>query len=263
MPGLRAFTMATPASSSGPGRRHMNQIAQERELSRIRNAYEQRRARRWKRRYTIAEPGNVLRIEEIQHRMLGLLVRRFGSDLRATRILEVGCGSGYWLRQLIQWGAAPENLFGIDLLADRIATARELCPSAVGIECGDASRLRFDEHTFDAVLQFTVFTSVLDAGMKKAMAGEILRVLKPGGCVLWYDFFVNNPANRDVRGVSKKEIRQLFPACRVQLERVTLVPPLGRMLGKISPSAYRAISAMKVLCTHHLGFIEKTSASAN
>jgi ubiquinone/menaquinone biosynthesis C-methylase UbiE len=235
----------------------MNQIAQEGELSRIRTAYEHRQACRWDRRYTIAEQGNVLRTEEIQHRMLGLIVSRFGSDLSGRRILEVGCGSGYWLRQLIQWGAPPANLFGIDLLADRIAAAKVLCPSAVNLDCADASRLRFSEGGFDVVLQFTVFTSVLDAGIKKAMAGEILRVLKPSGCVLWYDFFANNPLNPDVRGISKKEIRRLFPGCRMQLRRITLAPPLGRMLGKISPGAYRAMSAMKVFCTHYLGLIEK------
>lgn len=240
----------------------MNEIAQQGdELSRIRHAYEHRHACRWDRRYTIAEGGNVLRTEEIQHRMLGLIVRRFGGDLSGRRILEVGCGSGYWLRQLIQWGVSPSNLFGVDLLADRIAAARELCPSAVALDCADASRLRFGEGTFDAVLQFTVLTSVLDSAMKEAIACEILRVLKPSGCVLWYDFFVSNPSNRDVRGISKKEIRRLFPGCRVRLDRVTLVPPLGRMLGRISPWAYRAMSAVKILCTHYLGVIEKPSAS--
>jgi ubiquinone/menaquinone biosynthesis C-methylase UbiE len=241
----------------------MDEIVQQGELSRIRTAYEHRQACRWDRRYTIAEKGNVLRTEEVQRRMLDLIVGRFGSDLSGTRILEVGCGSGYWLRQLIQWGAPPANLFGVDLLADRIAAARELCPSAVHLDCADASRLRFSDGSFDVVLQLTVFTSVLDAGIKKAIASEILRVLKPDGCVLWYDFFANNPSNPDVRGISKKEIQRLFPGCRVQLQRVTLVPPLGRLLGKISSGAYRAMSAMKVLCTHYLGIIEKSSASAH
>lgn len=231
------------------------------EPARIRNAYEQRRARHLGRRYAITEGGNVLRTEEVQHRMLRLIAGRFGFDLSRIRILEVGCGSGYWLRQLIQWGAPPANLSGIDLLPERIAMAKELCPQAVDLECGDASILRFRDASFDVVLQFTVFTSILDAAMKKAMGREILRVLKPGGCVLWYDFFLDNPSNADVKGISRKEIRGLFPDCRVQLERVTLAPPLGRMLGKISPSVYRAVSAVKVLCTHYLGLIEKPSTS--
>ena len=36
--------------------------------------------------------------------------------------------------------------------------------------------------------------------MKQAVAEEMLRVLKPQGLILWYDYHVNNPWNKDVRG---------------------------------------------------------------
>jgi hypothetical protein len=50
-------------------------------------------------------------------------------------------------------------------------------------------------------MQFTVFTSILDKDMKRNIAAEMLRVLKPKGVIIWYDYFVNNPKNSDVRGV--------------------------------------------------------------
>jgi hypothetical protein len=93
--------------------------------------------------------------------------------------------------------------------------------------------------------------------MKKALATEVARVLKRGGYLCWYDFFVNNPRNPDVRAVGKKEILKLFPGFRVHLERLSVAPPLARILNKISPLAYHVASAMKVFSTHYLGLFEK------
>jgi hypothetical protein len=80
------------------------------------------------------------------------------------------------------------------------------------------------------VLQSTVFTSILDVAMKQAVAGELLRVVKLKGLILWYDYHRNNPWNKDVRGVKSWEIHRLFPGCRITLQRVTLAPPLTRVL---------------------------------
>lgn len=191
--------------------------------------------------------------------MQTLLAAHVGGDLQTKRILEVGCGTGYWLRQFIQWGARPENLTGADLLSERIEKARDLCPAGVRLECRDASTLPIDDESMDLAAQFTVFTSILDQAMKAAMAAEIHRVLKPGGWLLWYDYFLDNPWNPDVRGVGKREIRRLFPAFEIRLERVTVAPPLGRMLGRVSPLAYQVAGSLKVFCTHYLGILRKKS----
>jgi len=227
------------------------------EIDRIRSVYSRRAQLECQRRYSLSEPGNILRIEEVQRRMQFVIAAHLGPDLSTKRILEVGCGTGYWLRQFIQWGARPQNLFGTDLLPERIGIARELCPREVHLECGDASRLPFDDETFDLAAQVTVFTSILDDAMKTAIAREIHRVLKPRGWLLWYDYFIDNPRNPDVRGVRNTEIKYLFPGFDVHLERVTVAPPLGRILGRISPLAYQVASSMKVFCTHRLGLMEK------
>jgi hypothetical protein len=43
-----------------------------------------------------------------------------------------------------------------------------------------------------------------------------MRVLKPNKLVLWYDYYVNNPWNSDVRDV-KWKIFQLSHVCRIEL----------------------------------------------
>src|SRR5207245_4975939 len=103
----------------------------------------------------------------------------------------------------------------------------------------------------------TAFTSILDSRMKRTIASEMVRVLKPHGLILWYDYHVNNPRNPDVRGVKKQEIHQLFPGCRIALERITLAPPLVRLLAPYSWLACCLLEGIPFLCTHYLGVIQK------
>ena len=69
------------------------------------------------------------------------------------------------------------------------------------------------------VLQSTVFTSIQDDGLKAQVAAEMMRVVRPDGLILWYDFRVNNPRNPDVTGVGKTEILRLFPGLKVSSSR--------------------------------------------
>jgi hypothetical protein len=57
--------------------------------------------------------------------------------------------------------------------------------------------------------------------------------------------------------VSKREIRMLFPACRIDLRRVTLAPPLARLLAPRSWLLTYLLSCSRVLCTHYLGAITR------
>ena len=84
----------------------------------------------------------------------------------------------------------------------------------------------------------------------------MLRVLRPGGYVMWYDFFVKNPANPDVRGVGRAEIEYLFNGCAVELQRITVAAPLGRAIATV-PLAYSALAQCRIFCTHYLGCIQK------
>jgi SAM-dependent methyltransferase len=199
-------------------------------------------------------------LQERERQVLQMLDRHGYMPLSGKRILEVGCGTGKWLRDLIAWGAEPENVFGIELLTASAARARRLCPQSVTVECSNAAAMRFASGSFDLVLQATVFTSVLDPGMKQAMAAEMLRVLRPDGLILWYDFFVRNPRNPYVQPVGKGEIRRLFPGCSFELRRISLAPPLVRLLAPHSWLACSLMARVPPLCTHYLGAIRLKAA---
>ena len=188
------------------------------------------------------------------------LLRSLGlSHLEEQKILEVGCGTGHWLGELIKWGASPENLTGIDLFSERLATGWSTLTAKVGLVQANATHLPLSTGAFDLVLQSTVFTSILDAAMKQAVAREMLRVLKPRGLILWYDYHRNNPWNKDVRGVKKGEIHDLFPGCRIQLQRVTLAPPLTRLLAPYSFLLCAILEKLLIFNTHYLGVIRKSA----
>ena len=227
------------------------------EEQRIREAYCRRSKSIEPSRYSLFRLSHLLLLQELEARLLKVIGKCTHEDLSDKRILEIGCGAGYWLRQFIQWGATPGNVAGVDLLPDRISRARELCPSGVELQCREASNLNFSNDSFDIVFQSMAFSSILHTPMKEAVAKEMMRVVRPQGFILWYDCFVNNPRNPDVKGIGKGELGRLFPECRIQCARITLAPPLGRLLGRFSASAYRLASSLRVTCTHYLAVIEK------
>ena len=182
-------------------------------------------------RYSIFNGAALHALQQRQRVTLQMLGEQGVADLAPLHILDLGCGTGSQLLDLIRWGAKPAQLTGIDLLPERIQTARERCPEAVRLLCGDALQANVAEASQDLVMQFTVFSSILDDAVQAALAQRAWHWIKPGGALLWYDFTVDNPRNPDVRGVPVQRVRELFPAARsFQTRRVTLAPPIARRL---------------------------------
>ncbi len=207
-------------------------------------------------RYAHANVGNLLNWQELERAILRVFSQR-RLDISTCRILDVGCGGGFGLREFIRYGARPERVVGLELLPERVAEAQRMCPQRVSVVQGNAAQMEFLNESFDVVFQSTMFTSVRDAVVRQEIAREMLRVIRPGGFILWYDFFVKDPRNPDVVGIGRKEVRRLFPSYHVSVRRLTLLPPLARRLGTISPFLVRVLASLKCLSTHYLAVIEK------
>lgn len=223
------------------------------ELERLRAAY----ARRPENdpRYSPDDPAYRLALGERERGTLAILARNGLSPLSGRDILDLGCGTGVWLRDLVRWGATPSRLVGVDPLAPRIGQARESVDSAIRLEVADGSTLPFSAGSFDLVLISLVVSSIADPAVAAQVTAEAKRVLRSGGMVLWYDFFVDNPRNRDVHGVSRAEIARLFPGAIIELQRITLAPPIARAVAGWSMPLARALGAIPLLRTHYLGVI--------
>jgi SAM-dependent methyltransferase len=221
---------------------------------RIRAVFARRRSDE---RYAWSTPAYVFMMQGVERQVLALLSRNGMSCLNGKRILEIGCGTGHWLREFVKWGAHPQNVVGVDLLPDRVREARALCAQGVQVFGASAGALPLRSASFDMVAQFTVFTSILEADLRRRVALEMLRVAKPDGLILWYDFLYDNPKNPHVRGVGEREIRGLFPGCCVGLRRVTLAPPIVRGLASRAWWLCSLLETIPLLRTHYLGVIRK------
>ena len=212
-------------------------------------------------RYSWLQPDVWMTLQERQRAMLQLLRQQGLTDLASLRVLEVGCGAGGNLLELLRLGFAPEHLAGAELLPERLAQARRVLPGGVMLWAGDASTLDVAPASQHIVLQSTVFSSLLDDAFQQRLADAMWRWVAPGGGVLWYDFTVNNPRNRDVRGVPLARVRALFPQARVTARRITLAPPIARIACRLHPGLYPLLNALPLLRTHQLVWLRKPEGS--
>ncbi|MBI5648850.1 MAG: class I SAM-dependent methyltransferase [Chloroflexi bacterium] len=226
------------------------------DLVRLKTEYARRahdpRYRDW---YSPFNRANLFITQERDRAITQMLGRYIRGDWDALRILDVGCGRGNELSKFVGYGAAARNLFGVDLLGDRVREGRDK-HSALQFSCGNAATLAYPDGAFDLVLQFTVFTSILDDELRRQIASEMLRVLRAGGAVLWYDYRLN-PTNRQTRGIERAEIKTLFPNCEYHFRRVTLAPPLARLIAPHSWFACELLNQFFFLRTHWLAIISK------
>ncbi len=96
----------------------------------------------------------------------------------ASRVLEVGCGTGAVLRSV---AVAPRTmLFGLDIDQAALQIAKKEAPAAL-LTCGDAHQLPYSDGSFDIV--FTHFALLWLAEPARALA-EMRRVTRRGGAVL-------------------------------------------------------------------------------
>ncbi len=125
-------------------------------------------------------------------------------------VLDVGCGGGSKLRYLAELFVPLERLHGIDMVPERIEAARSANP-AIDVRVGDATVLPWPDQAFDVVTQFVTF-SMIPPELRPAAAGEMLRVLRPGGSVLWFDLV--RPADTAPSGLPVGDVERLWPGVR-------------------------------------------------
>ncbi len=157
-----------------------------------------------------------------------MLAEAIGVDLSGTRVVDVGCGSGGFLRQLIDWGADPARLTGTEYQPERLALAQLRTAAGVHWHLGD---LDFAPNaSFELAVANTVFSSILDSEARAVLAAEMWRAVMPGGWCMVFDFRYNNPANTAVRRVDWRELRRFWPAQDVRHRTLLLAPPIARRL---------------------------------
>lgn len=221
------------------------------DIARLRKEYEDRKLRFVNSdMYSWFNSANLFGIHQRQRALITVLKKHNFVCLSQFQILEMGCGSGGVLTEFLSFGAAPTSLFGVDLLLDRLFQARQqLSTSHFSNAYGQS--LPFPSNSFDLVLQFTALSSILDLSLRQEVCNDMLRVLKPGGMILSYDFWLN-PTNPQTHGIRPAEIRCLFPDCKFDFQRITLAPPIARRLVSVSWLLCAFLEKLKIFNTHYL-----------
>lgn len=217
-------------------------------LAGIRHTYERyARSARKRRAWAAGNRGNLAIRAELLAHVRALAATELAGD---GEILDVGCGTGWWLRALASHGVDPHRLHGVELLAERAELARASEPAAQIVQA-DARRLPYAEDRFALVLCFTILSSLGSRADVAAVLAEARRVVRPGGLVLVYEPRVPNALNRSTRTPRRRELDSHLgtPAQAITL---TVLPPLSRRLGPLAARVYPALGRVKPLRTHRL-----------
>lgn len=123
--------------------------------------------------------------------------RSYGQLLRAggvksgDRVLDIGCGPGFFARMLAQAVGAEGSVVGIDAAPEMIEYAGRKARRLANcrFQPGTAESLAFADASFDVVVSSLMMHHLPDEIRLKA-AHEMRRVLRPGGTLLLADFTI-------------------------------------------------------------------------
>jgi arsenite methyltransferase len=129
--------------------------------------------------------GEMARIQHGFAQCHDLILRRCAVlealNLRVgERVLEQGCGGGFYTYEVARFVGSQGRVAGIDISADQIAAAQSRCRDLPWVECRNtnANDLPYGDGEFDAVFGVQVLEYIQD--FEKALC-EAHRVLRPGG----------------------------------------------------------------------------------
>jgi ubiquinone/menaquinone biosynthesis C-methylase UbiE len=219
------------------------------EVSRLRDVYAKRDAAMphasWE--ANIYHPRHPLGhlFHEHNHDALVAALNALAIDLDGLDVLDVGCGYGYWLRYLVDLGADPGRLTGIDLSRQRIEAARTSNPAIRWVHSEDEA-LPFPSDSFDIVLQSVVFSSILEEEKRSTLASEMSRVVRSGGHVLWVDH--KRSFAETLAGFSQTKVREYFPSGEIAYAESVHPRYFRRMYGRRAWLAQAIYRLTKVHC---------------
>lgn len=203
--------------------------------------------------------AHLFAAQQRQRATLKILKKMGINDLLNLKLLEIGCGSGRILQEFLNFEMPSRNIYGLDLLMNRLSQAHDQLPASQLVNA-DGQAIPFRSGSFDIVAQFTALSSILDPIIRKRVAADMVRILKPGGFVIWYDFWLN-PTNSQTHGLRRAEICSMFPDCDLQFQKITLAPPLARRLVPISWGMALFLENLRIFNSHYLVLISPKSES--
>jgi len=162
-------------------------------------------------------PGSTARR---QRRLAELVLAAISPDTGQV-LLDVGCGKG-GMANLIGRLAPGACVIGVNIDRHQLAIARRRPVPRVGFTTGDAERLPLATGTFDTVYAVEVLSHI---GDKKALCGELARVLRPGGRLVLAVITLTRP----IRAFGEDERMHLARVADLFSERPEDIPTFAEL----------------------------------
>jgi SAM-dependent methyltransferase len=131
------------------------------------------------------------------------------------RLLDVGCGDGRLLTELLVRVPYADAYVGLDPLATDRAVADRLSDLRISLVRGAAESLPFADASFDLVITTMSFAYWADQG---AGVAELARVVRDNGKIVLVDSSARQP-RRAGRVRTVKDVAQLIAGAGLELER--------------------------------------------
>jgi ubiquinone/menaquinone biosynthesis C-methylase UbiE len=163
-----------------------------------------------------------------RHRVFNRLTAESGAR-PGDRVLDVGCGTGYFTRLMARAVAPDGTAHGVDPAGEAIEHARGVtrldnCTFGGGV----AEALDAPDGAYDVVVSSLMIHHLPEALRHRAI-DEMFRVLRPGGSVLIAEF--RPPASR----IGRRVITKLTGHDAMAENRVDLLEPMIRKAGFEQP----------------------------
>lgn len=170
------------------------------EVGRIRDYFE---AASWR-----PSPGRDYLVRE-RTAMFHAIVAGLRRSYKSLAICDVGCSTG---DELVAWrdlGVPASRLAGTELVPSRAEIARERLPEA-DIRVVEGFDLPFASGSFDVCTAALVLSTIAGPAQRRRLLTEMLRITRPGGLVVIYDFVIRKPWNRNVVAVATRDLASVL-----------------------------------------------------
>ena len=124
----------------------------------------------------------------------------------STHVLDLCCGLGGPARYLAYHHGC--RVTGVDMNTDRLAgavrlTERTKLEDRVLFHHANALQTGLADETFDVIVSQEAFCHIPD---KKTLIAECVRLLKPGGCIVYTDILARNSMTNEIRSRLESEM---------------------------------------------------------
>jgi 2-polyprenyl-3-methyl-5-hydroxy-6-metoxy-1,4-benzoquinol methylase len=152
--------------------------------------------------------------------------KKLNFSSRSLKVLDVGCGTGFYLEILRKMGA--QNVTGIDITTVAVAHLQKKYPQFqfIQLDISDAaSEKKLNPVQYDLITAFDVLFHIVDDSAYKQAFTNIACCLKEGGYLFFSDNFLHGKSHRTLHQVSRslEDIHRVLKDTGLQvIERIPM-----------------------------------------